>query len=78
MTYTGRYQIPIGPLLTITAADNHLLASSENERVDLYPETSVRYFGTVGLEVLFSKNGNGQVEMTLGHLHIKRQWFRSR
>jgi hypothetical protein len=73
MTYTGRYQIPSGPLLTITAADDHLVASFETEQIDLYPETSVRYFGAVGPDVVFSKNADGQIEMALGNLHIKRR-----
>jgi CubicO group peptidase (beta-lactamase class C family) len=73
LTFVGKYQIPRGPLLTITASQDHLIAHFDQEQIDLYPETPTKYFGSIGPDVVFSKNEKGQIEMVIGNLHVKRQ-----
>ena len=71
----GRYQIPNGPLVTITAAGDHLQASFEELHVDLYGETPDKYFALEpGIpDLTFSRDGQGKTELILGPMHIPRQ-----
>lgn len=71
----GRYQISNGPLITITAAGDHLQASFEGSHMDLYGETPDKYFALeAGFpDLTFSHNGQGKTELILGPMHIPRQ-----
>ncbi|MBV9033811.1 MAG: hypothetical protein JO182_04895, partial [Acidobacteriaceae bacterium] len=71
----GRYQIPNGPLVTITAAGDHLQASFEELHVDLYGETPDKYFALEpGIpDLTLSRDGQGKTELIFGPMHIPRQ-----
>ena len=73
LTLAGKYQLPHGPLLTITAAEDHLVADVEGQRIDLYPETSAKYFGSGIPDLTFSKNAKAQLELVIRDLHAPRQ-----
>jgi hypothetical protein len=71
----GQYQIPNGPLLTITPSGDHLQASFEQSLVDLYPETPEKYFALEpGIpDLTFSRDSQGKTEIVLGSMHIPRK-----
>lgn len=72
---TGKYRIPDGPLLTITASGDHLSADVDQNHFDLYPETTSKYFALNPdlPDLLFSKDAQRHVEVIIGDLHVPRQ-----
>ncbi len=75
LPFAGKYQIPGGPLVTISVSGDHLIADVDHRQIDLYPETATKYFAlSPGLpDVQFSKNAKGQTELIIEDLHVPRQ-----
>ena len=61
--YLGQYQLADGPVLTVRKDGSHLLIQqSGNEKIELYPQSSVRFFAkAVDLELMFVTGDDGKV-----------------
>jgi len=74
-SYAGKYQLPGGPLVTVTAGDGCLkVESSRGLRAELLPETENLFFDADGgvPDVRFVRKDDGSTEMAIGGQSAKR------
>ena len=73
--FTGKYQVPHGPLLTVRALADHLMVDIDQNHIDLYPETPTKYFAlSPGVpDLVFAKDVKGRFEIVLRDMHVPRQ-----
>jgi CubicO group peptidase (beta-lactamase class C family) len=72
----GRYELPTGHMLTVTAEGDRLFAGDEEGKVELFPESETRFFDTVEAHtIVFVKDAAGKVTHMLidGRLKASRR-----
>lgn len=65
---TGRYDLGIGVILTISRRDTHLFAQTAGAPDDeLFPMSDTEFFSKLGGQITFVKDSSGKVVKIIGH-----------